>query len=477
MKLRNFKPEILAVGAAIFILAYVLMLRPVIGVADNGDFPRIMNSTGLHYLTADYNERYFNFVNRQYSVGIPVPFGGGYFSTEIFIVDLAVQLSRSVWNKGLFDIRYLSFLYILIFLAAIYFIVRYQRQKQGMSGFLAAVLLVFVFGDTGYISYFNSLYGEALSLVSLLLMTGAGIYLAVTAKPRLWGLILFFAAAVFFAGAKIQNSPVGILTALFSLRLLKLSGNKVWKRTVVFSAAIVLCVSILTFFAVSRDIKVCNKYQTVFYGILKDSPNPAGDLVELGLDPKLAVLAGTSYFLKEYPIDIRSAAFKNDIYKKVSHFKIAVFYLKHPDRFLKKLEISAENAFKLKQGIGNYEKYPGIEQKQIANIFVVWSDFKMKVIPHSLLFVFLFYTACLLALILEYFRRKDIRSKLYIELLALILLIGAIQFVFPVIGDGEADLSKHLFLFNVGFDMMFIAGVIYSVFRLSGICRLVIAKL
>jgi outer membrane scaffolding protein for murein synthesis (MipA/OmpV family) len=48
------------------------MLRPIIGVADNGDFGRIMGSTGLRHMSDNFNDRYFGFVNREYLIGIPV---------------------------------------------------------------------------------------------------------------------------------------------------------------------------------------------------------------------------------------------------------------------------------------------------------------------------------------------------------------------------------------------------------------------
>lgn len=43
------------------------------------------------------------------------------------------------------------------------------------------------------------------------------------------------------------------------------------------------------------------------------------------------------------------------------------------------------------------------------------------------------------------------------------MIIGIIQFIIPVICDGEADLSKHLFLFNVCFDIMFIYMVVWLI--------------
>jgi hypothetical protein len=300
-------------------------------------------------------------------------------------------------------------------------------------------------------------------------MAGSGMYLIMNDKPRLWVLVLFFVSAAFFTGAKIQNCPAGILAMLLGLRLLKLRGDKTWRRISIFGVSALVAVALISYVFVSRDIKVCNKYQTVFFGILKDSPDPAGDLAELGLDPGLAVLAGTNYFMKSYPVDIRSDDFKNQLYENVDHLKIAGFYLRHPDRLVNKLEVAAQNAFKLKQGFGNYENYEGVAYRQTANIFGLWSDFKMKVLPHSLLFITLFYTGCFSVLAFEYVRSRNSRGRLYIELIAFFGLTGLMQFVIPIIGDGEADLSKHLFLFNAAFDCMFIAAATYLAYRVKKI--------
>lgn len=457
MKLKILRAEVFAAVAVVVILTYVLMVRPVIGVADNGDFPRIMNSVGLSYIPSSYEDRYFGYVNREYKIVFTTPFGGRYFTTELLPVTFAILASQSVSRSGIFDIRYLGAIYIAIFTGAVFLIVAGSRRRWGAVGWVVALLLVFIFADTGYTAYFNSLYGEAVTLVFILLMVGAGLYLALGGKPQLWALILFFVGAVFFAGAKVQNSPAGILALLLGFRLIKLRRDILWKRTVIVSMAVVVIVSILSYVLVSRDIKICNKYQTVFYGILKDSPSPASDLAELGLDPKLEVLAGTNYFMDKYPIDIRTPEFKRYIDEKVNHVKVAIFYMKHPERLIGKLNVAAVNGFKLMQGFGNYEKYPGIAYKTTTDKFTLWSGFKLKVLPHSLLFLVLFFTCCGFIIGFEYLRRKETRDLMVLELSAFIWLTGVTQFVMPLIGDGEADLSKHLFLFNICFDLLFFA--------------------
>jgi hypothetical protein len=236
---KQFKTEYAAAGIVLGILCCILFLRPITGVADNGDFARIMNSTGLQYITDSASERYFGFVNRLYKTGFIMPFGGGYVSTELPLVLLAVLASRLFHNAGLFDIRFLGAIYTLVFTAAVFLIVRCVRKRSVFSGVVAALALILVFCDTGYISYFNSLYGEPVSSAFLLLLAASVLLLASQEKPAIWALLLFGTSAALFAGAKVQNSPVGILAALLLLRAIRLRRDALWKRVSVLLAVTV----------------------------------------------------------------------------------------------------------------------------------------------------------------------------------------------------------------------------------------------
>lgn len=457
----RFRFEYAAAGVVLGVLCCILFIRPITGVADNGDFARIMNSTGLKYITDSSTDRYFGYVNRLYRTGFILPFGGGYFSTELPIVLLAIFISKSFLNADLFDIRFLAAIYTFVLTAAIFLAVGCVRKRSGFSGTVAALSLILVFCDTGYTSYFNSLYGEPVSLVFLLLMAASWLTLCTWEKPPTWALILFGVSAIIFAGAKIQNSPAGLLAALLFFRVVRLRKDALWKKVSVMLAVSVIAVSALCYAGVSDEIKVCNKYQTVFYGILRGSPDPERDLGELGIDPSLAVLAGTNYFMQEYPVDIRTPEFKEMISTKVNHFNILAFYLRHPGRLLRKLEYAADNGFKLNQGFGNFEKYPGVEYKQVTGVFNFWGGFKQKVLPHTLVFIAAMYLAALLAAIYEYIRGRGTPARFTAEFACFILATGLSQFVLPIIGDGDADLSKHLYLFNVSFDLLAVIGVTY----------------
>ncbi len=466
MRYKIFKLELLAVLIVAAFLICVLMLRPIVGVADNGDFERIMSTTGLSYLKNDYDERYFNFVNREFFMTAPFKQGVGYFSTEVPLVFIAKIISRIVFfNRGIFDIRFLALLYCCLFLVFIYITTKYNKRNIPAINYISVILTIVVFTDLGYISYFNSLYGEALSFTALLLMTALAVYISKSDNPPNLALIGFFVSAILLIGAKVQYAPIGLVLAVFSLLLLRIKNSGKWRKTIAVCATLLVMTSVLSYFSIPGVMRVCNKYQSVFYGVLKDSESPESDLEELGLSKEYADLSGTNFFMEEYPINIKEPVFLKEINSSVSPFKVGLFYLRHPKRYIEKLEITAVKAFNLIQGFGNYEKTKGYEIRKEVSYFRVWNDFKVKVLPHSLWFVLLFFISYAIILSVQYIKAQKAGEKLYFGTFILIMLIGIIQFIVPVICDGEADLSKHLFLFNVCFDIMFIYMIIWLMER------------
>lgn len=457
MKRFWLKAEWLAVAAAVPILVVVLFLKPVIGLADNGDFQRIMMGTGLEYLDDElsYEDKYFGYFIRQFRM--TEPGFGGYVSTQWIPVFLAKGLSGLV-HPGIFDMRALAAIYGGLLLAALWLLIRVNKGERPWANVLLALLGIVLFVDVGYLAYFNSLYGEPLSFVFLLLSFGFATALVRRERPSVALLAGFFLAALFLAGAKVQNAPVGVLLALLGLRFLVLRKDKGWRRLVVIFSSVLLLVSVALYVALPKEIRIINQYQTVFYGVLKDSPTPEQDLRELGIPEKFAVNAGTNYF-EEAPIDQQDPVFAEEYYPNFSHLKVALFYLKHPGRLVDKLEVSANQGMTIRPYyLGNYEQSSGKPAGSVAERFGWWSAWKREAVPNKLWFVALAFVAYFAVVWLEWRLAKDVRKKLYAEVFGFLGIVALIQFVLPVIGDGEADLAKHLFGFNVAFDLMLWAG-------------------
>jgi hypothetical protein len=458
----------LAIASAIAAIVYVLMLKPVTGVADNGDFLRIMQTVGLDYLEPEPDDRdkYFGYFIREYRLdGLGA---GGYVSTQIVLVFAATLLNRLLYSQDVFDIRFLAAVYTLLLLAAYWAAFRFHRSRPTAFHIALGILLVFLFTDAGYIAYFNSLFGEPVSFVFLLLTVVLALGLASAENPRRGLLAAFFVCAVFLTGSKIQNAPIGILLAILCLRFLHFRSDRAWRKTVISFAAILALGSIAMFVFAPKELKAINMYQTVFFGILKDSPTPERDLEELGLPKELAVLAGTNFFTPDTPIPQRDPMLDDLFYSRMSHGKVAAFYLKHPGRLLAKLEIAAQNGMSIRPYyLGTYEKSEGRPYGAVSETFAFWSSFKSQKMPNTLWFLVPFCLAYFAVLIREHRRAANLQSKVYAETFAVLAAIGMISFAVPVIGDGEADLGKHLFLFNVCFDLMFAASLLWIVHRLA----------
>lgn len=478
MKSRVFQPEIIIILIVAAILTYVLIIPPIIGVADNGDFTRIMGSTGLGHLSENPDDWYFGYVNSQYKSTYSPISGVGYFSTELILIGLSKLISRIIfWHQHIFDIRSLAVIYSTILLISMFILIKFNRQRHIVTEIVLILLLILIFVDVGYISYFNSLYGEAVSFSFLLLTISLALYLVKQDSHKLLTLILFFISTIVLVGAKAQNAPIGIIFAIFSTRLLKLTNERTWKKVVITFSIFLVLLSVAIYSSVPKNFKICNKYQTVFYGILKDSPTPGEDLKAFDLDPKYSVLAGTNYFLKEYPIDIKSPSFQEIIYKKVNPFKVTIFYIKHPSRLWMKLNNAASYGFKIVEGYGNYERCFGIKYGQTARHLGIWSNFKINSFPQTFIFVATFFFSYFIVLAILHLKNPNIKNKLYYEVLILIGVIGIVEFLVPIIGDGDADLSKHLFLFNVCFDAMFIISIVWIIHNLSFFTMLLNRKL
>ncbi|WP_223067212.1 hypothetical protein [Paenibacillus caui] len=458
--------ETFAVLAGLCMIVYILFAKPFVGVADNGDFLRIMNSIGLNYYDGaeSYEDRFFGFAHQYFAYD---SFFRGFYPSSQLLIVAAARLIGSLFHPAAFDIRMLGALYGLLLLAATWVLIRANKYGSRVAAVVLALCLLLVFYDIGYLAYFNSLFGEPVSLVFMLLSIGFGLWLAHQERPSKKVLWLFFIAVFFLTTSKIQNAPVGIAFALIGLRFMKLRDDFSWRRLTMWLSVSLCAISVILYAVAPKDLKHINLYQTVFYGILNGSPDVNGDLKELGLPERLSVLAGTNYFQPGTAIKQDDPSLQADFYDRVSHKDVLFFYLKHPSRLISIMEYAAENGMSIRPSyLGSYTKSENKPAGALNYTYSAWSQFKSKYMPGSLLFIVLFYVVYYLIAIIEYIRYWDTPSRIRNELLMLIGLVGLFSFLIPILGDGQADIGKHLFMFNVCFDMMLAVSVVWLVYQI-----------
>ncbi|MFC6333189.1 hypothetical protein ACFP56_11190 [Paenibacillus septentrionalis] len=460
--------ELIYILAAAGLIISLLLTGVFIGVADNGDFLRIMGSIGLNDYDPQesYEDRYFYFAHSTFAYD--TFFRGFYPSTQLIIVVIA-RMIAGLFNSSYFDIRFLGAIYGLLLITANVLLIKAYRYKGLLASIVLTALLLVVFHDIGYLAYFNSLYGEPVSFIFLLLTMALSLLLLHKEKPTKAMLVWVFAACLFLVCSKTQNAPIGLGFAFLFWRYAALhKENREWRRLALSLGIALVVISAASYIFAPKDFKQINLYQTVFFGILHQSPDVEGDLEELGLPGELSVLAGTNYFQTDTAIKQDDPMLQDAFYNRISHADVALFYLKHPGRLLANAAYAAEHSMNIRPYyLGNYEKSEGKPPGTVTFQYSAWSEFKRNILPNQLWFIVFVYVLYYGGALYEWIAARSLRSKLQSELFMVLGLVGLIGYFVPIVGDGMADLSKHLFMFNVVFDMMLVASVMWVIVKLS----------
>ena len=176
-------------------------MPPIVGLADNRDYERVMGYAGFQHTTAVSAERYFSFLRSQYAVVDPGWFRSGYHSSETLLAFAARWLHLAFSRDAALrpsPARRDSCRSCFFWRSA--GLIRACRDLAPPAQALVAALLVFVFTDVGYAAPFNSFYSQTASLLFLLLT--AAIAAEAVRRGRLSGPWLF---AYFGDGASLRR--------------------------------------------------------------------------------------------------------------------------------------------------------------------------------------------------------------------------------------------------------------------------------
>lgn len=473
--------------AGVLLLGWItalLFAPPYAGLADNSDYDRVLQPAG--FVTGEH-PRYAN-AYREYrltpdagtALGILFPSAEnplGYVSSLQVPLKAAMLLNFAARKTlGLdplvFDMRWLGIVYAVLYASGLALLAARlggKRRTRALVFALAAVMLC----DIGYLLYFHSFYGEALTLSSFVLAAGCAAWLVRASPERKTPLLLFYAACLLFVSAKVANAPAGVLAALFGCALLVVRKDLFSRAAILIGGAALLLSAYLAYDSAPPWMKQVNMYQAVFFGILKDSPAPESDLQELGIPVEYAALHGTHGYMPNAPYDIYGARFQQDVYDRVSVVDLALFYVRHPGRLIDKLELSAESSLALRPAyLGNQLPGEGAEGRySFTGKLSLWEPLRKRAAGFAfpiVLAVGVCYAAGLSFAFYRSRRRADPRAFVAVCGASALALTSAMQFAIPVIGNGEADLQKHMFLFTLSFDLLLLIGAAWIVDRIGG---------
>jgi hypothetical protein len=443
------------------LIARQLLIPPIVGLADNGDFERLMGQVGVRYLTDDYRERYFRYINQTYAVGEPW-WSSGVISSQLGTLKAALVANRVLRHDGMLDLRTVGAANLLLFLVGAGVVLRAARTLPVRLRLLLSALAILIFTDVGYVCYFNSFYSEPASLAYLLLFVGVSVHVILTPVPRPGLMVWYFVVAVLLVLAKAQNAPLGWLAAAWGVVLFRSWRGRRWRAATAGGVVtLVLFTTAAYYFATPRDLREATLYNTLFYGILRVSPSREADLRFFGLDPALAAYTNTTYYSPEVPRgDPRLRAMLSS---RVTQSRVVWFYATHPTRLLAVLARGARLAGHIHPpGHGNFAADSGRPPRARSQDFARWSRFRSSW-PSEPWFLLALFAAALGAGLAHLVRAGTRVHRELTGLFLLGILMAAGQYLVKFIGNGLLDTVKQLFLFNVLIDLCLIAGILWAV--------------
>ncbi|MBN1067867.1 glycan biosynthesis hexose transferase WsfD [Clostridium cagae] len=464
LKLDKINYPLLASFLVLIIGSLTLFIHPIIGMADNGDFYRVINKSGAYHLNKNSNDIFLGYFIKDYGI---YKYNNDYanilISTQSIFVKSAIFLDSFFTKDYVLDIRFMSIMFLIIEAIGVYFFIKALINKVDNSKYklIITLLTILIFCDTGYLAYYNSFYGESVNICCFLMSIGLLIYMIEFDKFTWYNLIAFGISSFLFFGSKQQLAPVGILISFIFIIIGVYTTNKPLTKILTYILAIIFIISSMVFYkSITGDFKYINIYHSMNRGILLNEDDPDSILEDFNISTQYSLLQETDFFEEIKLLDPYEEKLIDDYYKKFSLGKILEYYITHPKAFIKVLKISFNNGYSIRpKVIGNYEQSEHKEFGAKSYFFATWSTFKEKVIPKNMLFTvatIVIYLYLSTSRFLKAIKNNNKKIQLKEITYFYVFLVGISQIIISVIGAGDADLSKHVFMYNMAFDLIFI---------------------
>jgi hypothetical protein len=462
---RRFAPEWFLFAIVAVVLVRQLLLPPIVGLADNGDFVRVLEPLGLQHGAAEWGERYWGWLDKTYVPGPRLPLE--LESSQLLLTRAAQGLAGLVRRDGVLDIRVQGAVHLALYLLGLALVLRAARTFRAPARVTLGLAVLVAATDIAYVAPLNSFYAEAASLLFLVLVLGFGLVALREDGARGWALPGYLAAAALFVAAKPQNHPLAVPLAVVPLVLLPRLQRRATRLLAVLATLLLVVLAYDLHSRLPWSQTIRNRWNDVFFTILADSPDPRADLAEFGLEPELARFARVPAFADSIPIEAVTARY--------GFADVLRFHARHPSRFLRTAAVCAESAFVWRDPrMGNFTRDSGRPAGTLAHQFSAWSRLERAVLPASLPFLVVFLAGVMVAAALVGFRSGPASGAGSTALFGAALALAAgMEFGVCVVGDGYYDIVKHLYLFQVLFDAcLFAAGAWIATWAAGRLARL-----
>ena len=436
------------VSIAALILFWQLILPPVVGVANNGDFGKLLARFRLGAPAV------FDYISTRYVFDDRYHFQSGVWSSELLLIWPMLQINTVISKDGGFDLRLMGIIQGSLFLLAIALFVPLLAGLNRSIRIAICAAALFMFCDFAYVGYFNSFYMDVSAYLFLIL--AVVMYLRVVRWRRCADSVVLAICCVFVITSKVQHAILGVWFAV----LFWVARDVLWgARTVAagaVSVALLLCGWVVFRFSAPADYTAKAEFNVVFNQILPHVQNVDGALRELGLDDSYRVWIGTHAYTQGSRLE--DPAFYVPFRQRVSYGRIGLFYLRHPMDAYLALSTSLNEAGRYRMPMGNFDIESRQPPRAESRSFCGWSDLKRHLYHHHgarLLFSFIGLASLLAALLAV--NRRNLPPGAVVGGIVF-LFMAATELGVSALGD-VFDAARHELLFIAQFDLLLLAAV------------------
>lgn len=406
-----------ALAACVIVQSFV---PPVVGLADNADFGKVL---GLYSLGGP-PELHGRFVAPRLTVEERFSWLDSPFRTsERLFLAAAVHSNKLISTDGSMDVRVMGAVHALLLLGIFWLL----APELGAASAAAAA----IFGDVMYITHLNSFHMDVVAWLGLLGM--AAFYLRAVRGGKWVDWLGFAAASATLVLSKSAHAPLGLVLAAVAL---------VWRRYAI--AGVWLAGAWWMFAGTPAGYAPPASYNVLYHRLLPASENPPADLAELGVAPEMIKYRGTYVY--------QAGSGGSDPAAQVSHAKLAAYYLRHPLTAWRHLALAMDEGSRLRHALGNFTPDSGRAELEESQTFTQWSG------PKRWLFekrgARLVWAALVLFSLSAAWALRDLSSPLSPMFLALPAM-GLTELAIAGLAD-TLEVARHMFVFHAICDLLLV---------------------
>lgn len=445
-------------------ILFLILIPPFIGIANNGDFQRLMNPVGLDYKIniwdngENYRNHCWNWITNEFVYIEPI--NNGWHQIFAIFPYIAIALSNKIFG-GYFDIRFLGVVNAAFYCFAVFILVRLIEKIKSYLSYVLLAVAVIVLGDSYILQYFNSFYTEIGSVTFALLFWELLVIALLYGKDRgifqkVVLIIINSVVALFAIMSKQQDILLVLPVIVIFFTLFKRFKFK-FRFFILWAICFMICIGIS--FKVNTAGGNITSFNVTSCDLLMLSEKPEEHLKELGFEDKdiEIIMSGVGNSAFSLPYDWK---IYGDKFTRMTEIKMI---MKEPKIFFKMAYKRAAGLF-TDAPLGNYMQSSGAAGQEKTKENRIWYNLKNIIYAHNLYF---YIAVVLIALIFALMGSKikafsDIPRDLF-YIYACLPIANILRFVTVLLGDSSHDDLKHFFSINFEFDFMFLCNMILMV--------------